>query len=112
MARRIPRRRLPGPDRRSLHPPDETEDRRGACPEGLNVPSQMVRVLAAAFLIAACAQGPVFALQQPETAPTSAQFFRQSLEGGSDTIHPMHEIYAAMIRLPVAALLGTALALR
>ena len=76
------------------------------------MPSQIARFLAAAFLIAACAQGPVFALQPPEPAPMSAQTFRQALEGGSDTIHPMHEIYAAMIRLPVAALLGTALALR
>jgi uncharacterized membrane protein YhiD involved in acid resistance len=59
----------------------------------------------------ALALAPVLALQPPAD-PVPAQTFRQSLEGEADRIHPMHEIYAAMIRLPVAALLGAALALR
>jgi uncharacterized membrane protein YhiD involved in acid resistance len=51
---------------------------------------------------------------QPSKAMERAQAdnFKQSLEGEADAIHPMHEIYAALIRLPLAAVLGTALALR
>jgi uncharacterized membrane protein YhiD involved in acid resistance len=62
----------------------------------------------------ACALEPRVLLAQPSKAVERAQTdaFKQSLEGASDTIHPMHEIYAAMIRLPLAALLGAALALR
>jgi hypothetical protein len=57
--------------------------------------------------------GPGLLFAQPKaTAPAQAGNFAQSLEGESDRIHPMHEIYAAMMRLPLAALLGTALALR
>src|SRR3954467_7811595 len=57
---------------------------------------------------------PALALAQPSKATERAQTdsFKQSIEGEADAIHPMHEIYAAMIRLPLAALLGTALALR
>src|SRR4051794_17501246 len=57
---------------------------------------------------------PALALAQPSKATERAQAegFKQSLEGEADAIHPMHEIYAALIRLPLAALLGTALALR
>jgi uncharacterized membrane protein YhiD involved in acid resistance len=54
----------------------------------------------------AAAQPP----KQVERAQTDA--FKQSLEGAPDTINPMHEIYTALIRLPLAALLGAALALR
>jgi uncharacterized membrane protein YhiD involved in acid resistance len=77
------------------------------------VSTPAARVLAAALLLMAVAPGPALALQPPGGAgPAGAQSFKQSLEGEADQIHPMHEIYAAMIRLPVAALLGAALALR
>jgi uncharacterized membrane protein YhiD involved in acid resistance len=77
------------------------------------VSTAIARFLAAVVLLMAFAPGPVLALQPPADAgPAGAQSFRQSLEGEADRIHPMHEIYAAIIRLPVAALLGAALALR
>jgi uncharacterized membrane protein YhiD involved in acid resistance len=75
------------------------------------VPTHAARILAAAVLVIASLSGPVQALQR-QGGPPAEQTFTRSLEGGTDAIHPMHEIYAAMIRLPVAALLGTALALR
>lgn len=58
------------------------------------------------------APGPLLA--QPSKADERARMdtFKQGLEGQSDAIRPMHEIYAAMIRLPLAAVLGAALALR
>ncbi|MEP6915949.1 MAG: MgtC/SapB family protein [Acidobacteriota bacterium] len=74
--------------------------------------SHLARVTAAALFAIACAPGPVIAAQARAAAPSPAQTFTQSLEGAADAIHPMHEISAAMIRLPVAALLGAALALR
>jgi ABC-type Fe3+ transport system permease subunit len=51
---------------------------------------------------------------QPPKAADRAQVnsLEQSLEGEAGAVHPMHEIYAALIRLPLAAVLGTALALR
>jgi uncharacterized membrane protein YhiD involved in acid resistance len=71
------------------------------------------RFAAAACLIVAFAPGPMLAFQAAPTAQEQQPgSFRQALEGEADAIHPMHEIYAAMIRLPVAAALGAALALR
>src|SRR5262245_59329177 len=55
------------------------------------------------------AWSPALARQSaPPQAPPTNPF--TALE--ADHIHPMHEIYAAMIRLPLAALLAGALALR
>lgn len=70
------------------------------------------RAFAIGCLVILLAPGAVGA--QPSKADERARTdaFKQSLEGGADTINPMHEIYAALIRLPLAALLGTALALR
>jgi uncharacterized membrane protein YhiD involved in acid resistance len=77
------------------------------------LPSHVLRFLAATFLAIAFAPGPLLALQQTGgAAPATPQTFRQTLESEADAIHPMHDLYDAMIRLPVAAVLGTALALR
>jgi hypothetical protein len=69
------------------------------------------RLVPAAFLVALLLAPGLVLAQQPN-GPEQAGTFKQSLEGPSDAIHPMHEIYAAMIRLPLAAVLGAALALR
>jgi uncharacterized membrane protein YhiD involved in acid resistance len=76
------------------------------------VSSPLARFTAAALFAIACAPGLVATAQDRGAPANAAQTFTQSLEGAADAIHPMHEIYAAMIRLPVAALLGAALALR
>jgi hypothetical protein len=72
-------------------------------------PCRVVRAVLLVLLLS-----PGLALAQPSKATERAQtdVFKQSVEGAADAIHPMHEIYAAMIRLPLAALLGAALALR
>ncbi len=73
---------------------------------------RLLRMVSAAGLMALLL-GPALLLAQPSAAePPRAETFAQSLQRESDAISPMHEIYAALIRLPLAALLGTALALR
>ena len=71
---------------------------------------------AAAFLAAAVllfSLSPAFAFQPTkEQEKQQTDNFKQSLEGDSQAIRPMHEIYAALLRLPLAAVLGAALALR
>lgn len=58
------------------------------------------------------APGPLLAQSSKADEQSRMDTFKQGLEGQSDAIRPMHEIYAAMIRLPLAAVLGAALALR
>ena len=56
---------------------------------------------------------PGLLLAQPreaEQAPPGT--FTRLLEAEVDSIHPMRDLYAALLRLPLAAVLGTALALR
>jgi uncharacterized membrane protein YhiD involved in acid resistance len=73
--------------------------RAGTCASGL------VLFTLASPLLAAAQQPPVEQLSQP--APQAAP--RDTDDHG---VHPLHEIDDAMVRLPLAALLGTALALR
>jgi MgtC family/Domain of unknown function (DUF4956) len=68
-----------------------------------------VLVLAAALVLLPVASA--LARQTGAPAP-QADAFKTALEGDSHEIHPMHEIYAALIRLPLAAVLGAGLALR
>jgi uncharacterized membrane protein YhiD involved in acid resistance len=69
------------------------------------------RLVPAAILVGLLlGPGPVLA-QQPG-GPEQAGPFKQFLEEATHDVHPMHDIYAAIIRLPLAAVLGTALALR
>jgi uncharacterized membrane protein YhiD involved in acid resistance len=68
--------------------------------------------LVPAAILAALLLAPGLVLAQQPNGPEQADAFRQSLEGATHDIHPMHEINAALIRLPLAAVLGTALALR
>jgi uncharacterized membrane protein YhiD involved in acid resistance len=68
--------------------------------------------LVPAAMVFALSLAPCFVEAQQPNAAEQAAGLKQSLEGATDAIHPMHEIYAAMIRLPLAAVLGTALALR
>lgn len=70
------------------------------------------RALAIACLALCLAPGLSAAQPSKADERARAESFKQSLEGDADTINPMHEIYAAMVRLPLAALLGAALALR
>ena len=71
------------------------------------------RCMAALILVLFLAPVLVFARQPPKTVERpQADSFRQALEAEADAIHPMHDVYRAMMRLPLAALLGTALALR
>jgi uncharacterized membrane protein YhiD involved in acid resistance len=73
--------------------------------------SRLRRVAAAAALVflaglpaSALAQAPPPELQQEQTPPRR--------DSDNHPVHPLHEIDDAMVRLPLAALLGTALALR
>ena len=70
-------------------------------------------IVTSVALVILLAPAPLLA-RQPSKAAQRAQEgnFTHSLEGDPEAIHPMHEIYAAMLRLPLAAVLGTALALR
>lgn len=75
------------------------------------------RVLAAAVMaFAACAPGIAVAAQQPQdqTDLTRTQQEAAAAASKDDTHgpHPLHEIDDAMVRLPLAAVLGAALALR
>ncbi len=57
---------------------------------------------------------PGLSLAQPQTGAEPAQpnTLTRVLEQEADSINPMEDIYAALLRLPLAAVLGTALALR
>ena len=70
------------------------------------------RVAPALLLVLLLAPGVLWGQPSKAVERAQADNLKQSLEGGADAIHPMHEIYAALIRLPLAAVLGTALALR
>ena len=70
------------------------------------------RLVSAVLLALALTPGLAAAQPSKQVERAQTDAFKQSLEGGADKINPMHEIYAAMIRLPLAALPGTALALR
>jgi uncharacterized membrane protein YhiD involved in acid resistance len=70
------------------------------------------RVASALLLVLLLAPGVLWAQPSKAVERAQADNLKQSLEGEADAIHPMHEIYAALIRLPLAAVLGTALALR
>jgi uncharacterized membrane protein YhiD involved in acid resistance len=72
----------------------------------------MPRSLAAILLALVLAPGLVSAQPAKAVERQQTDAFKQSIEGGADTISAKHEIYTALIRLPLAALLGTALALR
>jgi uncharacterized membrane protein YhiD involved in acid resistance len=69
---------------------------------------------AAAVLLAA---GPIYVFAQPQGTPTlpvetQEERAQQRADTDNHPPHPLHEIDDAMIRLPLAAVLGTALALR
>jgi hypothetical protein len=68
-------------------------------------------LLPAAILLAILLAPGLVLAQQPNS-PEQAGAFRQLLDEATHDIHPMHDIYAAMVRLPLAAVFGTALALR
>jgi uncharacterized protein DUF4956/MgtC family protein len=70
------------------------------------------RLVTAALLALVLTPGTISAQPSKEAERAQTDAFKQSLEGTPAAISPMHETYAAMIRLPLAALLGTALALR
>ena len=70
------------------------------------------RVAPALLLVLLLAPGVLWGQPSKAVERAQADNLKQSLEGEADAIHPMHEIYAALIRLPLAAVLGTALALR
>jgi uncharacterized membrane protein YhiD involved in acid resistance len=67
--------------------------------------------LLAAVLAVLLAPGAVLA-QPPSGAVVNSQASTLPLESEAAAIHPMHEISTALIRLPLAALFGAALALR
>jgi uncharacterized membrane protein YhiD involved in acid resistance len=71
----------------------------------------MSRLVPAAILVALLLAPGLVLAQQPN-GPAQAGAFRQFFDETTHDIHPMHDISAAMIRLPRAAVLGTALALR
>jgi hypothetical protein len=73
--------------------------------------TRLRRFVTSAALVLLLTPAPAFARQPPKPLQL-AENFKQSLEGEGEAIRPMHEISAAMLRLPLAALLGTALALR
>ena len=113
VARRVSRRRLCETRRRSLHPQDEAEDRRRPRAEGLMRYLRFTPRLVSAVLVALVLTPAALRAQPPKAVEREqTEAFKQSIEGAADKINPMHEIYAAMIRLPLAALLGAALALR
>jgi Domain of unknown function (DUF4956)/MgtC family len=72
--------------------------------------------LQAAAVLALLAGGPLYVLAQPPQPPEAAPLQQRDPEPPGDTDdhapHPLHEIDDAMVRLPLAAVLGTALALR
>jgi hypothetical protein len=70
------------------------------------------RLVSAVLLALVLTPGALLAQPPKAVEREQTEAFKQSIEGAADKINPMHEIYAAMIRLPLAALLGTALALR
>lgn len=72
----------------------------------------MPHFVPAALLALLLAPGLVSAQPSKEADRAQAGTFTQSLEVAADAVHPMHDIYPAMLRLPLAAILGTALALR
>lgn len=76
--------------------------------------ARTVLPLAAALLLVAA--GPLFVFAQPQEPAAFPGQTAQAPEPPGDTDnhapHPLHEIDDAMIRLPLAAVLGTALALR
>jgi uncharacterized membrane protein YhiD involved in acid resistance len=64
----------------------------------------------AALMVVLFAPGVLLA--QPSGTPAGSQGNTLPLEADAAAMHPMHEISSALIRLPLAALLGAALALR
>src|SRR5512132_3002195 len=65
----------------------------------------------AVALVALAVPRPLLAGQPPQ--PATLQNQEPSRQAADDhPMHPLHEIDDAMVRLPLAALLGTALALR
>src|SRR3954470_10096212 len=112
VARCLPCRWFFRVDRRALHPSYETEDRRRTCRKGLMT---LVRFRTAWFAVIAAA---VLALHA--AAPVMA-WAGQSKHDEGQTLdeqtplhetNPIHDIQVALIRLPLAAALGAALALR
>src|SRR4051812_10116785 len=112
VARCLPCRWFFRVDRRALHPSYETEDRRRTCRKGLMT---LVRFRTAWFAVIAAT---VLALQI--SAPVVA-WAGQSKHDEGQTLdeqtplhetNPIHDIQVALIRLPLAAALGAALALR
>jgi uncharacterized membrane protein YhiD involved in acid resistance len=69
------------------------------------------RLVPAAILVALLLAPGLVLAQQPNGLEQAGPF-KQFLEEATHDVHPMHDIYAAMIRLPLAAVLGSALALR
>jgi uncharacterized membrane protein YhiD involved in acid resistance len=69
-----------------------------------------------AILYVLTAIGPAIVLAQPPAQPSQLPAEPAAREPARDTddhpVHPLHEIDDAMVRLPLAAVLGTALALR
>ncbi|MDQ3349471.1 MAG: DUF4956 domain-containing protein [Acidobacteriota bacterium] len=75
--------------------------------------SPLGSVPAAAFaLLLLLMQGVLLAQPPNEAQPPPAGTFSRLLEAEVDSIHPMRDLYAALVRLPLAAVLGAALALR
>ncbi len=71
-----------------------------------------IRCLSIAILLLMLVPGPLRAQSGKAAERGRTDQFTQGLEGQAEKISPLHEIYAAMIRLPLAAVLGAALALR
>jgi hypothetical protein len=80
----------------------------------MNLSIRVRAAVVAAFLFLSVAVAPVWLLAQPQQDPTRLPVETQ--QPGADTdlhpVHPLHEIDDAMVRLPLAAAMGTALALR
>src|SRR3954469_9194529 len=67
--------------------------------------------LTLAMLVVPGTTGPLLAAQSG--VPTELQGTRQTAAVPDEhALHPLHEIYDALVRLPLAAALGAALALR
>lgn len=75
-------------------------------------PARYARLVSAALLALILAPGPLLAQPSKADERVRTPTFTQGIEGQPDAIRPMHDIYPAMIRLPLAAVLGAALALR
>ncbi|PYR74789.1 MAG: hypothetical protein DMF86_17485 [Acidobacteria bacterium] len=120
VVRRLPRRRLRAAARRPLHPPLQAEDsgRAGALARGSagTMTGRTVRGWLAAAAVAIVIAAPASAAASPAmTAPDQTSLPAQLEEprkGAVTALDPVAEISEALIRLPLAALLGVALALR